>query len=85
MIKLKVKKVGAKTGEQGFKKKFGAETGLTCEVTLRRKGWIRKSWRQETGPQITPSLFFLLMRRTGMVKKDNDRQQSSRLGKRNRG
>ena len=40
----------------------------------------KKSWRQETGPQITPTLFFVLTRRTGMVEKDSDRQAEVKIG-----
>ena len=40
----------------------------------------KKSWRQETGPQITPTLFFVPTRRTGMVKKDKDRQPEVKIG-----
>ena len=39
----------------------------------------KKSWRQETGPQITPTLFFVLARRTRMVKKDRDRQPEVKI------
>ena len=35
----------------------------------------KKSWRQETGPQITPTLFFVLARR----KKDRDRQPEVKI------
>ena len=46
-------------------------------------GGHKKSWRQETGPQITPTLFFVLMRvtlTTETVKKDNDRQPEVKIG-----